>query len=90
MIGATDAPLSYVCDSTPFKQGKMLPGTLIPVVAPEHLLVDLPDYCVILAWNHADAIIAANAEYLRRGGVFIKIVDYRLEYIDEHAVRVHG
>jgi SAM-dependent methyltransferase len=87
MIGATDAPLSFVCDSTPYKQGRMLPGTRIPIVAPEHLLVALPEYCVILAWNYADAVVAGNLDYLRRGGVFIKAVDFRVEFVDQAQVR---
>ncbi|MFC4015593.1 class I SAM-dependent methyltransferase [Nonomuraea purpurea] len=81
MTGAAGIPLRYICDSTPYKQGKVLPGTRIPIVPPGHLLADQPDYCVLFAWNYADTIIAANQDYLRRGGVFIKPADYRLEYI---------
>jgi hypothetical protein len=74
-------------DSTPYKQGRTLPGTLVPIVPPGRLLADPPDYCVVLAWNYADAIIAANQEYLRRGGVFVKIVDFRLEFVDSTTLR---
>jgi hypothetical protein len=82
MIGATDAPLRFVCDSTPYKQGRMLPGTRIPIVAPRRLLDELPEYCVILAWNYSDAIVAGNVEYLRRGGTFVTAVDFRIAYVD--------
>jgi hypothetical protein len=79
MVAATDVRFSYICDSTPYKQGRALPGTTIPIVAPERLLTDPTDCCVILAWNYADAIVAANQEYLRRGGTFLTIVDSRLQ-----------
>jgi len=44
--------IDYVVDETPAKQGKILPGSRIPVVPLEHLLIDRPDYLVILPWNH--------------------------------------
>jgi SAM-dependent methyltransferase len=79
MISATDAPLQYICDSTPYKLGRALPGTTIPIVPPARLLADQPDQCVILAWNYADVIVAQNEEYLRRGGTFLKIVDFAVQ-----------
>ncbi|PJM98534.1 methyltransferase [Streptomyces sp. CB01201] len=88
MMSATDAPLKYISDSTPYKQGKCLPGTSVPVVAPDRLSTAPPDYCVIFPWNYADAIIEANDEYLRGGGVFIKPVDFRLEYISTRTAAV--
>ena len=63
--------LEFTVDRSPHKQGHMLPGTRIPILAPEALLAEMPGYAVILAWNLADEIIASNAEYLRRGGRFI-------------------
>lgn len=81
MVSATDAPLAYVCDSTPYKQDRMLPGTGIPIVAPQRLTTDPPDHCVILAWNYADRIIADNRDYLARGGTFVTAVDLRVRYV---------
>lgn len=83
MMSAVALPLSYICDSTPFKQGKMLPGTRIPIVEPERLATDPTDFCVIFAWNYADSIIAANGDYLNHGGTFIKPSNAVLEYVSK-------
>jgi SAM-dependent methyltransferase len=63
--------LPYIADKSPLKQGLFTPGTHIPVVPPEHLLADQPDYLLLLAWNFADEIMAQQAEYRRRGGRFM-------------------
>ncbi|HZD41147.1 MAG TPA: class I SAM-dependent methyltransferase, partial [Terriglobales bacterium] len=63
--------LPYIADRSPLKQGLYTPGTHIPVVAPERLLQDQPDYVLLLAWNFADEIIAQQAEYQSRGGKFM-------------------
>ncbi|HOE43446.1 MAG TPA: SAM-dependent methyltransferase, partial [Rhodoferax sp.] len=41
----------YVVDRNPAKQGKFLPGSRIPVRAPEYLLAHRPEYVLILPWN---------------------------------------
>jgi hypothetical protein len=43
----------------------------IPVVAPERVLEDRPDYMLVLAWNFRDEIVAQHAEYLAGGGKLI-------------------
>ena len=63
--------LPYIVDRSPLKQGLYTPGTHIPVVAPERLLSDQPDYVLLLAWNFADEIAGQQREYLRCGGKFI-------------------
>jgi SAM-dependent methyltransferase len=63
--------LPYIADRSPLKQGRYTPGTHIPVVPPERLLADQPDYVLLLAWNFADEVLAQQAEYRRRGGKFI-------------------
>ncbi|MGH7793842.1 MAG: methyltransferase domain-containing protein [Candidatus Binatia bacterium] len=63
--------LPYIVDRSPLKQGLFTPGTHIPVVAPERLLADQPDYVLLLAWNFADEIVEQQAEYRKRGGRFM-------------------
>jgi len=49
--------LDYTVDRNPFKQGKFLPGTRIPVFNPEKLKETKPDYILLLPWNLKDEII---------------------------------
>jgi hypothetical protein len=69
--GITTKELDYIIDNTPFKQGKIAPGSFIPVRPPELLLKDQPDYALLLAWNFAPEIIKRETEYQQRGGRFI-------------------
>ena len=48
--------LSYTVDRSPFKQGKFLPGTHIPIYPPERLAQTKPDYVLVLPWNLRDEI----------------------------------
>ena len=48
--------LSYTVDRSPVKQGKFLPGTHIPIYAPERLAESRPDYILVLPWNLREEI----------------------------------
>jgi hypothetical protein len=48
--------LSYTVDRSLVKQGKFLPGTHIPIHAPERLAETKPDYILVLPWNLRDEI----------------------------------
>src|SRR5579859_12667 len=48
--------LSYTVDRSLVKQGKFLPGTHIPIYAPEHLARTKPDYILVLPWNLREEI----------------------------------
>jgi SAM-dependent methyltransferase len=48
--------LSYTVDRSPVKQGKFLPGTHIPIHAPERLAETGPDYILVLPWNLREEI----------------------------------
>jgi len=66
--------LSFVCDAAEAKQGKFLPGSHIPILAPERIREHKPDYVVILPWNIADEVIRANEFVYEWGGHFVKAV----------------
>jgi hypothetical protein len=59
--------ISYTVDRNPHKQGMYLPGTHIPIHAPEHLVETRPDDIVILPWNLRTEI-AKQLEYTREWG----------------------
>ena len=63
--------IEYIADKSPLKQGLFTPGLHVPVVPPERLLADQPEYVLLLAWNFVDEILAQQTEYRRRGGKFI-------------------
>jgi SAM-dependent methyltransferase len=59
--------VEYTVDRNPYKQGMALPGTHIPIHAPERLAETEPDYILILPWN-LRAEIAAQLSYAREWG----------------------
>jgi C-methyltransferase C-terminal domain len=58
-------------DRSPYKQGKFLPGTHIPILAPEKLREARPDYVLILPWNFKDEIIQQLQDIKGWGGKFV-------------------
>ena len=50
--------LEFTVDRNPYKQGRYLPGTHIPIRAPEALEQERPDYILILPWNLKREIVA--------------------------------
>jgi 2-polyprenyl-3-methyl-5-hydroxy-6-metoxy-1,4-benzoquinol methylase len=59
--------LQYTVDRSPVKQGKFLPGTHIPIHAPQHLAETQPDYILVLPWNLRDEI-TSQLDYVRSWG----------------------
>jgi hypothetical protein len=53
--------LQFTVDRNPHKQGRFLPGTHIPVFAPNRITDARPDWIVILPWNLREEIAAALA-----------------------------
>jgi C-methyltransferase C-terminal domain/Putative zinc binding domain/Methyltransferase domain len=43
--------LAYTVDRNPYKHGRFTPGTRIPILPPERIAEDKPDYVLILPWN---------------------------------------
>ncbi|MGI5288126.1 methyltransferase domain-containing protein [Nonomuraea polychroma] len=64
----------YVCDSTPAKQGRFMPGSHIPVREPAAFADPYPDYALLFAWNHAEEIMAKETAFKDAGGRWILYV----------------
>jgi SAM-dependent methyltransferase len=63
--------LEYTVDISPHKQGKLLPGSRIPIRAPDDIARDKPDYVLILPWNLRDEITQKMAHVRGWGGRFV-------------------
>lgn len=63
--------LDYTVDRNPYKHGKFLPGTHIPIFPPEKIQETKPDYVFILPWNFKDEIISQMAGIRAWGGRFV-------------------
>jgi 2-polyprenyl-3-methyl-5-hydroxy-6-metoxy-1,4-benzoquinol methylase len=59
--------LAYTVDRSPVKQGMFLPGTHIPIYAPERLAQTRPDYILVLPWNLRQEI-TQQLDYVREWG----------------------
>ncbi|MEU4711943.1 class I SAM-dependent methyltransferase [Nocardia salmonicida] len=82
--GITEELIPFVCDSTPAKQGKLMPGSHIPVRPPSAFAEPYPDYALLFAWNHAEEIMAKERAFRESGGQWILYVP------DVHIVRGRG
>ncbi len=63
--------LAWVADANPHKQGKFLPGSRIPIVSPERIEIEKPDYVLVLPWNLLDEITQAFAGIRAWDGRFV-------------------
>jgi hypothetical protein len=59
--------VAYTVDRSPYKQGLFLPGTHIPIYAPDKLAETKPDYILVLPWNLREEI-TQQLEYVRAWG----------------------
>ena len=63
--------VEFVVDRSTYKQGRLTPGTHIPILSAEALVEKRPDYTLLLTWNFADEIMAQQKAYREKGGKFI-------------------
>ncbi len=66
--------LPFICDAADSKQGKFMPGSHIPILAPSTLAEQRLDYLVILPWNIATEVKQQNARLAVLGTKFVTAV----------------
>jgi len=66
--------IEFVADRNTSKQGALMPGSRIPIVAPERIVAARPDYVVILPWNLRDEVAEQLDEIRGWGGRFVTFV----------------
>ncbi len=63
--------IHYVVDRNPHKQGHYLPGSRLPIHAPERIFETKPDYVLILPWNLRAEIVKSMGGIRDWGGRFV-------------------
>lgn len=63
--------LDYTVDASPHKQNCFLPGTHLPIHAPEKISQTKPDYILILPWNLREEIMDKMSHIRQWGGRFV-------------------
>ncbi|HSV01646.1 MAG TPA: class I SAM-dependent methyltransferase [Phenylobacterium sp.] len=69
--GTTAADVVCAFDANPAKQGRLLPGSHVPIRAPEALREVRPDYLLILPWNLQEEITREHGYIREWGGRFV-------------------
>ncbi|HEY3696554.1 class I SAM-dependent methyltransferase [Phenylobacterium sp.] len=69
--GTTAQDLVCAFDANPHKQGRFLPGSHVPILAPDMVAKVRPDYVLILPWNLKDEIMGQLAYVRGWGGRFV-------------------
>lgn len=77
-FGTPDIP--YTVDKSPYKQGHVLPGSHIPVAAPDRLERERPDVILILPWNLREEI-AGELAFVSRWNARLAVAMPRLRYV---------
>ncbi len=66
--------LPFVCDAAASKQGKVMPGSHIPILVPDALTQAKLDYILILPWNIAEEVKGLFADLAKHGVRFVTAV----------------
>jgi len=66
--------LPFVADAAPSKQGKFMPGSHLPIVTPDALRKNRPDFVVVFPWNIANEVRAQNADLIDLGTKMVTLV----------------
>lgn len=65
--------IDYTVDINPYKQGKFLPGSHIPIQSPEKVFETKPDYLLILPWNLKNEIMEQMKGIKKWNGKFVTL-----------------
>jgi C-methyltransferase C-terminal domain/Putative zinc binding domain/Methyltransferase domain len=63
--------LAYTVDRNPYKHGRFTPGTRVPILPPERIAEDRPDYVLVLPWNLRDELVAQLSYVYEWGGALV-------------------
>jgi SAM-dependent methyltransferase len=66
--------LAFTVDRSTAKQGRFMPGVHVPIFEPGRLLVEKPDYVMILPWNLSAEIVDQMRDIRAWGGRFVVAV----------------
>jgi len=69
--GVDAGAIDFVVDANDWKQGRFLPGSRIPVLAPEYMATVKPDYVLILPWNLRSELETQLTDIRDWGGQFV-------------------
>lgn len=70
-VGEESKILKYVVDASSEKQGKFLPGTQVPVLAPSQLASAKPTDVLILPWNIAEELAERIRKFAPRARIWV-------------------
>ena len=66
--------IDFITDTTPTKQGKVTPGSHIPVKPHADFTARKPEYALLFAYNHAQEIMEKERDFTASGGKWITYV----------------
>jgi hypothetical protein len=69
--GITPELVSKIGDVNPYKFGRFMPGTNIPIVSEAEVLAENPDYLLVLPWHFRETFMVTLEPFLSRGGRLI-------------------
>ncbi len=69
--GFTKTDIAFICDNTPQKQGRLSPGTDIPIVPEDYLTRENADVVINFAWNWHDIVKEKLKSWIDAGGVLV-------------------
>ena len=69
-LEADTSMIGYIADNNPLKQGKVTPGSHIPIISDQEFLQKNPSHALLFAWNYLEFFLK-NSEYIKKGGKFI-------------------